>query len=879
MSTVQNFPNLSKYRALEVLGQGRFATVYKVEDSTMGRLTALKVFDAQLMQDELWVPRFSDRVRAIARLQHPHIVTVYEVDTIDGQLYAVMQLAHEGSLAKIIAAHGGQPMPWGKVLTFMKAVCDALAYAHEQSMAHGDLKPSNILVDSPGGPLLADFGLTRLMATNSVGRTRLEGGIVGTLPYAAPEVWESEPAEMPADIYALGCIAYEMLLGRPLFVGDTMMQAMHSHAQGPQFPSSWPAGTPAYVDAVLRTALAWDPTTRYPDAKAFWNALNTADTHVSSVSTTGAKLAAATVAAAAQWGSKVEAALQSGKLQLAKMAVNQWLAAEPDNPDAVKARDSIDRQIAAVQPVPAPKPQVQMPVPPQATGVVQPTPKPVAPPVSQPVAQPTVQPVQAQPAVQTPPVQTLPVQTQPVQTPAQPIVQTPGPQPAVPATQPPAQLTPFSFYTLPDHQSGVLSNQYTVEQFLSTEGQLTFYRAEMGGQEATLRWFFPAQATPENRAALEALLRQGPPSSAFLWPAKLVESADVPGFGYLMAVRAPRFKSLDELIKRWVDPTFNVLTTTLLGIVDAFMALHLKGLCFSDISPRNFSFDPTTGEICIAYADNVVTSGAAGIAAPQELRFMAPEIVRGEATPGQSSDLYSLAVLLFYILMVHHPLEGERSTTSPTLDRAAVQRIYGTDPVFIFDPSNASNRPVPGYHVHVNDYWPIYPQSIRDMFIRAFTTGIADSYGGRIRESEWRKALVALRDTIIYCAQCGSENFYDLAVLKSTGTPGVCWSCQTPLSLPPRLRVGDEVTMLNYNTRLYVHHVDPDRLYDFSQIVAEVTQHPQNPGIWGLKNLGSEKWVITTDDGTIKDVMPGRSLTLSAGVKINFGKKEGEIRI
>ncbi|MBN2003410.1 MAG: protein kinase [Anaerolineae bacterium] len=858
MNTVQNFPNLSKYRALEVLGQGRFATVYKVEDATMGRLMAVKVFDGQLMQDELWVPRFSDRVRAIARLQHPHIVTVYEVDSIDGQLYAVMQLAHEGSLAHIIAAHSGQPMPWSKVLAFMKAVCDALAYAHEQSMAHGDLKPSNILVDSPGGPLLTDFGLTRLMATNSVGRTRLEGGIVGTLPYAAPEVWESEPAEIPSDIYALGCITYEMLLGRQLFVGDTMMQAMHSHAQGPQFPSAWPSGTPAHIEAVLRTALAWDPTARYPDAKSFWNALNTADTHAGV--STGAKLAAATVAAAAQWGAKVEAALQSGKLQLAKMAVNQWLAAEPDNPDAVKARDSIERQIASVTPAPAPKPQVHMPVPPQAQPVVQPAPQPT------PAPQPAVQPTPTS-------------QPTPAQTPVAPIVQPSAPQPAVPATQPPAPPTPFSFYTLPDHQSGVLCNQYTVDQFVSTEGQLSSHCAEIGGQEVTLRWFFQTEATPENRAVLEALLNQGPPAPGFLWPAKMIESADVPGFGYVMAVRDSRFKSLDELVKRWVDPTFNVLTTTLLGLVDAFTALHLKGLCFSDISPRSFSFDPDTGEICIVYSDNIVTAGTTGIVAPEELRFMAPEIVREEAAPSQQSDLYSLAVLLFYILMVHHPLEGERATIVPTLDRTAVQRIYGTDPVFIFDPSNASNRPVPGYHVHVNEYWPIYPQAIRDMFVRAFTTGIADSYGGRIRESEWRKALVALRDTIIYCAQCGSENFYDLAVLKSTGTPGVCWSCKTPLTLPPRLRMGDDVTMLNYNTRLYVHHVDPDRLYDFSQIVAEVTQHPQNPSIWGLKNLGSEKWVITTDDGTIKDVMPGRSLTLSAGVKINFGKKEGEIRV
>jgi hypothetical protein len=85
--------------------------------------------------------------------------------------------------------------------------------------------------------------------------------------------------------------------------------------------------------------------------------------------------------------------------------------------------------------------------------------------------------------------------------------------------------------------------------------------------------------------------------------------------------------------------------------------------------------------------------------------------------------------------------------------------------------------------------------------------------------------------------------------------------------------------MLNYNTKLYPHHLDPDKKYDFSQAVAEVVQHPQNPSIWGLRNLTGEKWVITTDDGGIKDVAPTRSLTLSAGVKISFGKQEGEIRV
>jgi hypothetical protein len=322
------------------------------------------------------------------------------------------------------------------------------------------------------------------------------------------------------------------------------------------------------------------------------------------------------------------------------------------------------------------------------------------------------------------------------------------------------------------------------------------------------------------------------------------------------------------------------LTTATLELVAGFTALHMQGMCCRDLSERHVTFDPDTGELRLIYADTFIPESQATPAVPERPRFMAPEVVRGEAAPSAQADLHTLAALLFYMLMVHHPLEGERTVHASLLDPATMQQLYGENPVFIFDPNDTSNRPVPGYHVSVLDYWPLYPQAIRDMFTQAFTDGLRDPYGGRIRESEWRKALINLRDTIIYCPQCGAENFYDLAALKASGgKPGTCWSCDSELVLPPRLRIDDTIIMLNYNTVLYPHHVDPDRRYDFSQPVAQVTQHPQNPKIWGLKNLGSEKWVITTDDGTIKDVFPSRSLTLAANLKINFGKREGDIRV
>lgn len=99
-----------------------------------------------------------------------------------------------------------------------------------------------------------------------------------------------------------------------------------------------------------------------------------------------------------------------------------------------------------------------------------------------------------------------------------------------------------------------------------------------------------------------------------------------------------------------------------------------------------------------------------------------------------------------------------------------------------------------------------------------------------------------LRDAILYCGQCGAENFYDGESLRANGgQPGACWSCQRSLILPFRLRLGREVIMLNHDTQLYPHHLDPQRLYDLSQPLAAMQQHPQNPNLWGLKNLSAVK--------------------------------------
>ena len=417
-----------------------------------------------------------------------------------------------------------------------------------------------------------------------------------------------------------------------------------------------------------------------------------------------------------------------------------------------------------------------------------------------------------------------------------------------------------------------------VDDFLGGGGQGEVYRATLDGKTVALKWYFPASATNEQRENLKTLIGKGAPNDRFLWPQALATARGVQGFGYVMGLRPPQYKGIVDMMKRRIEPSFRALATACYLISESFYALHTKGMCYRDISFGNVFFDPKTGDVLVADNDNVTISGQAAGGVLGTPRFMAPEVVRGEAKPDTYTDLYSLAVLLFYMLMVHHPLEGRQELAIKCLDLPAMNKLYGTDPLFIFDPQDHSNAPVPGEHDNALAFWPLYPQFVRDLFIKSFTVGLKEPHD-RVTESVWRQAMIHLRDSIFYCAKCGSENFYDAEALRASGgQPGTCWSCGSQLRLPYRILLNKVVVMLNHDTQLYPHHIDDQRLYDFSQPVAQVTQHPTNPSLWGLKNLTQASWTLTTSEGTVSDVPPGRNAPLASGSRINFGKVEGEVR-
>lgn len=414
-----------------------------------------------------------------------------------------------------------------------------------------------------------------------------------------------------------------------------------------------------------------------------------------------------------------------------------------------------------------------------------------------------------------------------------------------------------------------------IENYLGGGGQGEVYKAEFKGTKKAVKWYYPSSATTEQREHLKILIKQGPPNDRFLWPLDLVYADGIAGYGYIMDLRDISYKSIVDLMKGKIDPSFFNLVTACYSLADSFKQLHSKGYSYRDISFGNVFFNPKNGDILICDNDNVGYDDNNSCGVLGTPSFMAPEIVRGEAKPSVATDLYSLAILLFYMLMISHPLDGKREASIRCMDLPARNKLYGTEPIFIFDPKDDSNRPVKGFHDNALVYWELYPKSLKNLFTKAFTLGIHDPQNGRVRESEWRNEFIKLRDSIIYCPKCRCENFYDQEILSSSIKP-VCWQCKSTLVFPPKIKFKTNVCMLNENTKIYPHHIGFD--YDFSYVVAEVNRHPQNPNLWGLKNISKNKWILTKPDGNKSEVESGKNVSLVVGNIIDFGQAEGIIQ-
>jgi serine/threonine protein kinase len=239
------FPGLE---ILESLGQGGMGAVYKARQTKLDRLVAVKVLPEEWGKDPAFAERFAREAKALARLNHPHIVAVHDFGQSEGHFYLVMEFVDGANLRNILAGGGLEP---NEALAIIPQICDALQYAHEEGVVHRDIKPENILLDSKGRVKIADFGLAKLIDKPRANFT-LTGSqmVMGTLDYMAPEQrLTPQQVDHRADIYSLGVVFYEMLTGElPL---------------GRFAPPSQKSGVDRRLDGIVFRALEREPGQRY----------------------------------------------------------------------------------------------------------------------------------------------------------------------------------------------------------------------------------------------------------------------------------------------------------------------------------------------------------------------------------------------------------------------------------------------------------------------------------------------------------------------------------------------------------------------------------------------------------------------------------------
>lgn len=249
---------LGEYQLLEVIGQGGMAVVYRARQSRIDRDVAIKLIIPPYSKHPKLVKRFEDEARAVARMQHPHILPVLDVGVQDDQPFMVMTYVSGGTLTRRIATSGGMPLT--EVVCIASEIAEALDYAHAQGIIHRDVKPGNVLLDAQGHAYLADFGVALLISGKSAEQDQQTPG---TYAYMAPEVVYGAPASRASDIYALGMVIFEMLAGKRAYdvrEKDELIAAMTAQPQ-PDLTEYRPDLPPGVRVAVMQ-ALAADPESR-----------------------------------------------------------------------------------------------------------------------------------------------------------------------------------------------------------------------------------------------------------------------------------------------------------------------------------------------------------------------------------------------------------------------------------------------------------------------------------------------------------------------------------------------------------------------------------------------------------------------------------------
>ena len=406
---------------------------------------------------------------------------------------------------------------------------------------------------------------------------------------------------------------------------------------------------------------------------------------------------------------------------------------------------------------------------------------------------------------------------------------------------------------------------------LGEGGQGIVYKAidEKTGKEFAVKHIFPG-VYKDIRATHKSIsdnMESDSPSPVFTWPLAVTE-VDDDTFIYAMKLIPKEYKPLTNFLLtnvRFKDMTAMVNAT--INVVEAFKRLHNAGYSYQDLNEENLFINPENGDIMICDTENIMGQGHfSGVLG--KARYMAPEVVRQETMPNKETDRFSIALLLFLILIGDHPLEGAR-TNIPCLTTKYDSRFFGFRPLFIFDKNDKSNMPRQGLHDNAIMFWPLYPEYIRDAFERSFSQDSLLKAEGRLPEQEWIHLLMRLKSSIVKCPRCGSEMLIDCHNGSFCSDCGIQIIAPAYLKFDSRFNLPIEVPVYE-GVKLFDYHFSKSST-DYSTVKAKVLS---KPGKFGLMNYSGSNWqVISADGKSTSTKRDGQAALLGEGFKIEFSNE------
>lgn len=402
----------------------------------------------------------------------------------------------------------------------------------------------------------------------------------------------------------------------------------------------------------------------------------------------------------------------------------------------------------------------------------------------------------------------------------------------------------------------------TVKKLLGDGGQGVVYLVTVNGKKKALKWYKKHLGAAFKKNLADNIHRSAPADN-FIWPEALTEER-FGSFGYVMPLRPKGYMDMSEFILlRAKFKDVHAQLNACLQICEAFQNLHIRGLSYQDMNDGNFFINPDTGDVLICDNDNVApdktSMGVLGKAG-----YMAPEIIEGVSMPNRYTDYYSLAVCLFILIYMNRPFEGAWYASCPCDNTAEMaKKLFGFDSVFIMDPSNAKNRPVPGAHNNVIRRWGVYPNLLARAFCKTFSSQAIKDPTQRLMDKQWYNILLQVRSMFAKCPHCGNYTFIDV-----TNPHSNCIYCQKEVKAPA-LKVGRFTIPLVENQPLYACQISDEK--DRAAVVGSVVE---KKGEICIKNTTSTPWTMILPDSTVQVVRKGDRVPAQSGLKVRFGQGE-----